>query len=392
LRVQVKSAALIEAVETVKKAIAKRTTLPITTTILMVAEGNTLTLSGTDLESRLEVAIKAKVGQSGGCCVDPKILAIKTDETTVELSAKPHEGSKERMDFTYQAGKTEVEVEGRPASNFPPLNILQNPEPFSFKGIVTAFKTVLHAAACDDSRPVLTGAYIHQDKSKVKIATADGFRLAVAEITGKMPREVILTHRVMELVTQLFPENVKGEVEGGKVGPLMKFTSGDMTLYCTTIIGNFPNYQQLIPKPKGALKLRVNSADLLKTVKTLPFLKDISILRLYKKSSARELTLRASVIGEDEAKIKTTMPAGGAIMIAVNPKYLIDFLGGVEGEITIETWAQSRPMVIRTPGYMEMIMPMFVRWDEANIYPKPPPPPPVVEAPKPEPEPQVTSG
>ena len=82
---------------------------------------------------------------------------------------------------------------------------------FDMKALRKAIERVEFGAATDDSRHVLTGVHVKTDGTRLTLASADGFRLAVADITlTESPSEsveVIVPSRALRELSRLVGES-----------------------------------------------------------------------------------------------------------------------------------------------------------------------------------------
>ena len=229
--------------------------------------------------------------------------------------------------------------------------------------LAEALDKVIHGVASEEQRPVLTGVCFTSVEGKLRIASADGFRLAVAtiEAQGTIEKQIILNSRACAIIAKM-PQPVTLTITDS----IVKAQSGNMTLTAMVIQGTFPNYEQLIPQ-NSPYTLTVNTSVLLQAVKQCAIIaKDGSgIVRLQSEGDSLKVSAKAEEIGTTEVKI----PCKGEIKIAMNSRYVIDSLSCFEGEVTLETSSPSAPILIHKLGddsFAEVVMPMFVQWDKTE--------------------------
>jgi DNA polymerase-3 subunit beta len=138
---------------------------------------------------------------------------------------------------------------------------------------------------------------------------------------------------------------------------------GRVTLVSKLIEGTPPRYKQLIPQDAN-LKVRVFAPELERAVRRLrDMAKDSSgIVRL----SWTETTLTVSAKAEEKGKVEAELPVqteGGPGRLAVNVGYLLDYLSGREGLLTIAVTSESSPVLFRHgTSPLVLMMPMHVDW------------------------------
>jgi DNA polymerase III subunit beta len=361
----------------VGRAVATRTTLPITNNVLLVADEGRLKLVGTNLEMAISCWIGAKIEEEGSITVPARLLtefvgSLPADTISVTLSPQT-------KTLGLKCARFEARISGVDAKDFPPIPSVDD-------GITTevevdalrqAINQVVFAAATEESRPVLTGVCTQFEGNTLTLAAADGFRLAVYKMPVKnkvaQKTEVIIPARTLAELNRLMSdqdETVKITLNPNKSQVLFRLKSTE--LVSQLVQGNFPNYSQLIPKSYNT-RVMVNVADFLRATKTASiFARDGSgIVRLVVTPGSESgpgrlaVSARSEEIGDDVGEIDATVE-GADSKIAFNGKYLMDVLGVLkETQVALETTNPSSPGLIRPVGsdkYTHVVMPMFVQW------------------------------
>jgi len=361
----------------VGRAVAIRTTLPITNNVLLATDQSRLKLAATNLEMAISCWIGAKVEEEGTITVPARLLSefissLPSEKVNVSLSPQT-------KTLGLKCARFEARISGVDAKDFPPIPKVEG-------GIVTKVEVealrqgiahVVFAAATEESRPVLTGVNADFDGDLLTLAAADGFRLAVYKLPLAQPvskkTEVIIPARTLAELNRLIAEQeeaVEITVNPDKGQALFKLK--DIELVSQLIQGTFPNYSQLIPKSYNT-KAVISVGDFLRATKTASiFARDGSgIVRLVV-APGGEMTpgkvivsARSEEIGDDVGEIDATVE-GEESKIAFNGKYLTDVLSVLhEAQVALETTNPSSPGVIRpvgTDNYLHVVMPMFVQW------------------------------
>jgi DNA polymerase-3 subunit beta len=361
----------------VGRAVAIRTTLPITNNVLLATDQSRLKLAATNLEMAISCWIGAKVEEEGEITVPARLLSefissLPSDKVNVSLSPQT-------KTLGLKCARFEARISGVDAKDFPPIPKVEG-------GITTKVEVealrqgiahVVFAAATEESRPVLTGVNAEFDGDLLTLAAADGFRLAVYKLPIAKPvsqkTEVIIPARTLAELNRLIAEQeeaVEIMVNPDKGQALFKLK--DIELVSQLIQGTFPNYAQLIPKSYNTRAV-ISVADFLRATKTASiFARDGSgIVRLVV-APGGEMTpgkvivsARSEEIGDDVGEIDATVE-GEESKIAFNGKYLTDVLSVLhEAQVALETTNPSSPGVVRPVGvdnYIHVVMPMFVQW------------------------------
>ncbi len=360
----------------VSRAVATRTTLPITTNVLLATDQGRLKLVATNLEIAIVTWVGAKIEEEGAITVPSRVLgefvnSLPNDQ--VDLKLAPATKSLE-----IKCARFEARISGMDAEDFPPIpEIDEGTVARIDAGVFSQSLTrVVFAAATEDSRPVLTGVNADFDGKMVTLAAADGFRLSVDKVA--------LLEPVAESVSVIIPARALTEVNrliGDSSDPVVitvnpaksqvLFTMDNVRLISQLVQGNFPNYSQLIPQGHSTRTL-VDAEEFLRATRAASiFARDASgIVRLQVDPGDNGLgrltiSARAEEVGDDQGDIDAKVE-GEEAKIAFNAKYLSDILSVLaKGEVVLETTNPSSPGLIRPGGdtdYVHVVMPMFVQW------------------------------
>jgi DNA polymerase-3 subunit beta len=361
----------------VGRAVAVRSTLPITSHVLLATDGGRLKLAATNLEIALSCWIGAQVEEEGAITIPARLLidfvnSLPNERIDLTLGGRSRQ-------VRLQCARNEATIGGMDADDFPPIpsvegggNIELDPQLLH-----KAITQVVFAAATDDSRPVLTGVHALLEGDTLTLAAADGFRLAVhtLRLSKTVPErtEVIIPARALaELNRLLDDEEEKVEMTLNEAKTQVLFRLKDAELVAQLVQGTFPNYSQLIPQSYNT-RVIVSVADFLRATKTASiFARDGSgIVRLVitpgGEMNPGKLTVsaRSEEIGDDVGEIDATVE-GDESKIAFNGRYLTDVLSVLhESQVALETTNPSSPGLIRpvgTDNYTHVVMPMFVQW------------------------------
>jgi len=361
----------------VGRAVAARSTLPITQNILLSAEKSRLKLAATNLEMSITCWIGAKVEQEGNITVPARLIidfvnSLPNDLIEINLPAAS------RI-LELKSGHSQAHINGIDAADFPPIPQIDD-------GLTTTIEAanlregitqVAFAAATEESRPVLTGINTEFDGEQLNLVAADGFRLAVHKATLGSPVSekftVIIPARTLNELNRILGEQEEPvEITVNKQKSQVLFRLKDAEIVSQLLQGSFPNYSQVIPQSYTTRAVMEISEFLRITKISSIFARDASgIIRLVITPGA-ELTpgkvtvsAQAEEVGDNVGEIDALID-GEEAKIAFNVKYLSDVLSVLnQSQVALEVTTPSSPGTIRPIGidnYVHVIMPMFVQW------------------------------
>jgi DNA polymerase-3 subunit beta len=169
---------LHKGLQTVSKAVANKTTLPVLNNILISTDGGRLKLTATNLEVGITNWIGCQVEEEGAITVPAKLLVDF-------VSSLPNETVKMTLDertrtLHLKCARFEANIKGIAAEEFPIIPevtekpVARIPAPL----LKEMIGQVAFAASGDDSRPQLAGVFVQIEDREMTMAAADGFRLS----------------------------------------------------------------------------------------------------------------------------------------------------------------------------------------------------------------------
>jgi DNA polymerase-3 subunit beta len=361
----------------VGRAVAVRSTLPVTGHVLIATEHGRIKLAATNLEIALSCWIGGQIEEEGAITVPARLLTDFVNslpDDKIELTLAPRS-----RQLKIKCARNEATIGGLDADDFPPIPAIEDGGTFDIdaKTLREAITQVVFSAATDDSRPVLTGVDLVVEGDTVTLAAADGFRLAVRrmQLKKKAPerQEVIVPAKALAELNRLLQDQEDPVVmtfNANKTQVLFKLK--DVELVAQLIQGTFPDYSRLIPKEWGSRAV-VEVRDFLQETKIASiFARDGSgIVRIMFEAGEdggpghMTVSARAEEIGDNQGELDAAVE-GEPAKVAFNGRYLQDVLQVLDGgRVALETTGPSQPGVIRpleNDNYVHVVMPMFVQW------------------------------
>jgi DNA polymerase-3 subunit beta len=280
-----------------------------------------------------------------------------------------------------KCARFEANIKGIAASEFPDVPTAANIngasrlhlEADTFKRMIDQ---VVFAAATDESRPILTGVLAKFHQGGLTLAAADGFRLSVTTADmgvdlDEMVKVIIPARALSELSRISADEEDPVELIITSQRNQIVFHLSNTDLVSQLIEGNFPDYNQIVPK-QHSTRTFVATNDLLKAVKVaFLFARDAANIVRFNIVPGSELNPGQLVItgtsaefGDNVSELDASIE-GDEIEIAFNARYMIDALS-VAGtpEVILETSSPASPGLIRptdSENFLCVIMPMHIQ-------------------------------
>jgi DNA polymerase-3 subunit beta len=357
--------ALLEALLMAGNVVASRTPKPVLQCVKMTAEDNTLTIAATDLEVAIRYSdAQVQIERPGEALLPAdKLRDIVRESVDDTLSI---EVANDNATIKGQDSKFTIFTQN--PKEFPPVYDFEGKADFEIAGghLKQLIGQTLFAAAKESTRYAFNGVLIVASGKTINLISTDGRRLAQAkgDIGGgdKLPKDgikAIVPAKALTLIDKLIddPEAaVSVQIRENKV----IFHTADATLTSNLVEGQFPPYEDVIPKDTDK-KMTAGTADFLSAVRRAALLtnEESKGVRLAFGKSGLKLTSRSPESGEAEVNFACKFE-GAEIEIGFNPQFMTEALRVVDtDEISLELTAPNRPGLIKGgPNFLYVIMPV----------------------------------
>ncbi len=357
---------LSKGLDFVQLAVSAKSTIPALNNFLMETTKDKIMLVATDLEIGIRCYIEGKIEEPGAITIPAKKLA----EIVRELPDKDIKISvSEKNTISVICEKTRLKLPGIPKEEFPVL-----PEVKESKSITIPIKSLKEmilktnfAISTDETRYVLNGIYMITSNKSIKMVATDGRRLAYInrdiKTEGTIPNtNIIIPNKAIQSLLQLINSTEEEDIKINIGSNQIAYTLGDSLFITRLIEGDYPNYEQVIPK-NTSIKVKINTKAFLQVTKRMHiFATDSSIsMKLGISNKLLKIAINASTVGEAEDEIETDYE-GESLDIAFNPQFVLEILRVTESEeIILELGGALTPGIIRPMDdkeYLCVIMPM----------------------------------
>jgi len=364
MKIRITKEKLVGPLQAVNNVVERRQTLPVLSNLLLVAEGGTLTLTGTDMEVEVVSRVDAATEGEGTVTVPArKLLDIVKALPAGADCALALSGEK----FTVRSGKSRFSLSTIPAREFPTLSSADA----KFEIAVEAGKlawlidSTQFAMAHQDVRYYLNGLLLDLKADGINAVTTDGHRLAFAHAdvkhTADAEVQLILPRKGVQEIRRMLGDR-DGEVTLVASQGQLRLAVGEQQLTTKLIDGNFPDYERVIPagakfSAKGdrlALRDGLNRASVLSNEKFR------GIRACFEKGMLKAVAHNPE---HEEAEEEMELDyAGDPVEIGFNVSYLLDVLNVIDEEEVQFHFTDADNSCLITPATNEetkyVVMPM----------------------------------
>ena len=357
---------LSHALDVVTHVIDTNVTLPVLNNILLRCEGKRVYFSATNLEMAVNYWMDAEVVNEGAVTVPAKLFSgyvnlLKDDQ----MECSVVEGLTLAMNSA--GSKTKIKCIG--SEEYPTISAIEEMVSFDLdrEGITEAINQVIFAASSTNTRPVLAGVFLNVDGKNLTMVATDSFRLSERRmVLGKVvaqPASCIIPTRAMGEFARLCSKETEVEKVSIAIGKnQVLFRIGEIELYSRLIEGNFPNYEQILPRSlKTTTSLDTNDQALaLKRVNLFARENNNKVLFDFQKDKLK-ISTPATQVGEEEGELPISLD-GDPGQIALNSEFVLDVLTHLgDDQVEVGINDSKSPAVFKPQGndsFVHIIMPL----------------------------------
>ena len=357
---------LLTPLQQVAGVVERRQTLPVLSNVLMVVEGDSLSITGTDLE----VELVARITLETPADVDGEIT-LPAKKIMDICKSLPNEAvitfEQEEQKMRIKAARSRFTLATLPANEFPNLEDTASTSEFSINQgyLKQTIDRTSFAMAQQDVRFYLNGMLLELTQNQIKTVATDGHRLALCsasiqiEIEGStqaiVPRKGILELARLfsdddtDVNITLSSNHIRAET------PSLRFTS-------KLVDGKFPDYDKVLPKQGDKLVVG-EKAEMKQSFSRVAILSNEKYRGVRVRLENGTLTSVANNPEQEEAEeIINVNYEGPELEIGFNVSYILDVLGVIKSDTIHMMLADSNSSALITDGEdgsaMYVVMPM----------------------------------
>lgn len=362
MKIKVSKEILSSAIHTVQNVVSSKTTLPILSNILLSAKKSKLKLNATDLDIGISCEIPVEIIEEGAITIPAKRFSdIIKEMASGDILIQ----AKKNNQIDIEGEVCRFKLNGLPSDEFPKFPEFKDKEAVrvgqaTFKNMLTL---TAFAVSHEESRYVLNGVLVEISGDVIRMVATDGRRLAKIEKKTVVPVKKDISVIIPTKAIHEIGRNLKDEGDVSLVvGMNQVLFDVDGVLIATRIIeGEFPNYNQVIPKPVQN-RITMNRQELLSSIRRANLLStpDFQAIKFEVFSDKMVVSKTTPDVGESREEIPVKY-GGSEMIVGFNPNFLIDFLKNVDQEqIDMELLGADKPAVMRLGDYLYLALPMRI--------------------------------
>lgn len=368
---------LQEVIDLLKPAIAKKATLK-TITYMYLGEGKAV---ATDLETMVIVNLpEAK---------EPMLLPYSAVSSMLKfvpgMKMLKIELKGKAVSLSWEGGSASYPTED--VADYPIMPELAVKAEAMIDGdtLIAAMQAALPYVATDESRPVLSGITLVLG-APVEVAAGDGFRasLQALGLTFPMETKVIVPSHNVAILEHVFKKTPRTPPASSTAMSLVQVVTAKRNLRMSLIgenklrldfgtnasvvmnliVGDPPQWLSLVPQGEPIMQSHLFAPQLEVVAKRVQGIAKDGSGAVRLEFAEGKLTVSAHADDQDiSSVIDTINTQGEPSRLGVNVKYLLEFVSGKQGIISLTRYTETGPVVLE---YQKMpkvlIMPMQIQW------------------------------
>lgn len=356
MNIEISKSVLEHILTNLQPFLEKKDTSQITSHIFIEAKESQLLFRSTDYEIGLEIkSEQCSIKEEGSTTANGKklfdiIKILKDDNVTLFIENDTLHIKQSHSNFKLPVFNSDD------FPSFPELN--EKPKvDINSAILINSLKKITPAIDNNNPKFELNGALIDIKQETINFVSTDTRRLAVIEIANNHIDEalsIILPKKAIIEIQKLFYDDI--ELYYDNTYFIIK--SNNTFFFTKLINGKFPDYTRIIPKDaKHTLQIeKERMIDAIKQITTIS--NDIKLT--FESDHILFESLSDDNI-EAKTKVDMTLNINESFVLAVNSRYLLDFLGQTTNSLfTMQTNDSNMPFVLQDDNFKTIVMPIVI--------------------------------
>ena len=361
---------ILKALNSVVKAVASKTTMPILEGILIQTNDNEIKLTTYDLEIGIEYTMKCEIIEHGSTVVNAVMfneIIRKLPDSEIDISIN------DKNLLTIECEGSLYKLATMNPEEFPelPKIEIENSITLEQSALKNMIRKTIFAVSNDENKPIFSGCLFEIKNNKLNIVAIDGFRLALRTIN--LPVQVndfkaVIPAKTLNEVIKIISDSFE-EIKLGVSKNQALFEMENCKIVTRILEGEFLNYVSVIPK-EWQTRVKVDKNNLLNSFERISLISSSSIEKEKKYPVKVSIDIGKMTISctnqTGEAKEELFISTEGKYLeVGFNPRYFLDCLKAIEDEeIYLEFGTNISPCLVKSVennDYMYMVLPVRIK-------------------------------
>jgi len=361
---------IIKALNSVTKAVASKTTMPILEGILIQTNDKEVKLTTYDLEIGIEYIIEAQVEEEGATVVNA-IMFSEIIRKLPDTEIKIYINDKNLLVIECEGSLYKLATMN--PNEFPelPQISVENTIELEQNALKEMIRKTIFAVSTEENRPIFTGCLFEVVDNKLNLVAVDGFRLAWKSKylqTKTNNFSAVIPGRTLNEINKIMLDSFEN-IKIGIAKNQALFEMENCKIVTRLLDGEFLNYSSVIPET-WETRIRVNRTNLLNCFERISLISSSSMEKEKKYPVKVSIDIGKIIISctnqtgdaKEEMMVSTE---GKNLEVGFNPKYFLDACRCIDDEeIFIDFGTSISPSIIRPVeegDYVYMILPIRMK-------------------------------
>ena len=371
MRFIVTSTSLLKSLQHISGVISSNTVLSVLEDFLFELQGNTLTLTASDLETMMRVKMEVNEANGDGrICIPSKILM----EYLKNLPEQPMTFNINEQDLSIEMSSSvgKYKIGGEKADDFPKEPAPSDTTNFTMSSIalIESINKTLFAVSNDSLRPAMTGVYFEMNENSLTFVATDAHRLVQfqrKDVSCPTTGGFVVPKKPLQQLKGTLPSD-DSQLELSYNNSHLFVSNNHLSLSCRLIDARFPDYKAVIPTD-NPYKLTINRADFMSALRRVGIFANKTTNQVVLDINGNSLQLSAQDIDFSyEGKESLSCQYNGEDMkIAFNSKLMVEMVNNMQGsELQLDLSTPTRAGIFRqveqdeNEDVLMLLMPLMV--------------------------------
>ena len=357
--------AILNGLNIVSKAIPSKTTMSILECILIYASANEIIFTATAMEFGKETNVEGQIVENWKIALDAKLfyeiirkLSIEDADITIE--------SDSRFVTTISCGTSVFNIPGRDGEEFSYLPYIEKDRHICLSQFTLkeAIRQTIFSISVNDSNKMMSGELFEVKGNELRVVSLDGHRISIRKIGLKEDYDdikVIVPGKTLSEISKILNGDNEKEVQIYFSKNHILFEFDDTIMVSRLIEGEYFKIDNMLSSDYET-KVTVNKKEFLDNIdRAMILIRESDRKPIILNVTDTEIGLRVkSAFGSMNSQV-SAHKTGRDIMIAFNPKFLVDALRAIDDE-TVDLYMMNpkSPCFIRDEEeqYIYLILPV----------------------------------
>lgn len=380
MKFKCKRTELHEAITNVSKTVPAKSNIPALEGIKLDVNGNSLELTGYDLELGIKTSIPIESEDKGSLIVNARLFGeiirrMSSDELEITID--------EKLNVTISGDLTQYDISAIPADEYPDFPAIESEKSVDIPQYI--LKNMIdhtnHAVSTNENKPILTGELFDIKDGNFNMVAIDGYRLAVR--SEKLIHDdnfyFVVPSKALNEVSRLLSKSEQPKTDSQNAEDIVNeelcsvftdnkhiiFKISGYNIISRLLEGEFHNYKASI-SPECKTEVIVKTKELADSIERCSLLiseKNRSPVRCLFKNGTIHIDCKTTV-GKINDKVNAEI-SGEELEIGFNNKYLSDALKSCDTDkIKIQLLASNKPIkIVPVSGdsFLFLLMPIQLK-------------------------------